>query len=275
MKHLFIFLLLFNAEFSRAQNQNLYDEKHSMDFARHLYQSAQYESAINEFERVLFLNEHNDTAKHYLISSYIRSAQFTKGITASERWFKEAIYTNKTASLLHSKLLIGQQGDRLQEFSLRVVNDTLKSLMQMQYAFMQAQWTNVQVFHAQGISLCAGLFEPFTNVVNQTNQVKKRSGFVAGTMSAIVPGSGKVYTGNWKDGVISLIMISATTFQAYRGYNRNGFESPKFWIFGGLTMGFYTGNIYGSAKAAQKFNRKQQDALIKKSKQIYFSVGDY
>jgi hypothetical protein len=40
-------------------------------------------------------------------------------------------------------------------------------------------------------------------------------------------------------------------------------------------MGFYTGNIYGSAKAAQKFNRKQQDALIKKSKQIYFSVGDY
>ncbi len=275
MKYGALFILTFISLFSHAQQTDLFDENHTMQFARYLYFSGQYVAAIDEFERAIFLNKQNDTAKYFLLSSCLRASKYDEGIAASNRLFDQDKFSNQTAAMLHSKLLVGKKSETLGLFASQISNDTLKRLMNLQYAFQKSDWKEVQRIYSDSHSMNTLLFEPFDKLVEQSRQVKHRSGFVAGAMSAIIPGSGKVYTGNWKDGAISLIMLSATSFQAYRGYNRNGFESAKFWIFGGLSTGFYLGNIYGSAKSAQKFNRTKNDELIKKSRQIYISLGSY
>jgi hypothetical protein len=275
MRYPLIIALLFIYKISFSQQVNLFDEDHTMKFARYLYFSGQYNAAIDEFDRALFFNQKNDTAKYFLISSYIRASKFDEGIAVSNRLFGNEQFSNSTATILHSKLLVGKKSNELGLFAMRVKNDTLMRLIELQQAFQQAEWKKVQYMYAEYYSLNTALFEPFNNLVEQSKEIKHRSGFVAAAMSTLVPGSGKVYTGNWKDGVISLIMLSATSFQAYRGYSRKGFESTKFWIFGGLSAGFYFGNIYGSAKSAQKFNRKQNEALINKSRYIYMSLSSY
>lgn len=274
IRRLFVCLFLLYGLSAAAQEQNLFDETHTIAFARHLYYSGQYTFAIDEFERALFFNNNNDSIKYYLLNSYLKAGKFNDGMNATRRLFPDRMYSDNRVILIQSKFLIASKSNALLEYAQTVKRDTLKTLMHMQWALQQADWKTAQQMYSNGTRKDQPLFEPFTQVIEQSKHVKHRSGFVAGAMSAIVPGSGKVYTGNWKDGAISLIMLSATSFQAIRGYNRNGFDSAKFWIFGTLSAGFYLGNIYGSAKSAQKFNRTKNDALIKKSRQIYLSLDN-
>ena len=59
------------------------------------------------------------------------------------------------------------------------------------------------------------------------------------------------------------------TWQSYAGFNKNGIESGYGWVFGTLATGFFIGNIYGSAKAANTRNMKNQAILIGKIDEAY------
>jgi hypothetical protein len=84
---------------------------------------------------------------------------------------------------------------------------------------------------------------------------------LAALMSTIIPGSGKVYTKNWKDGLISFMLVGLNSWQAYRGFNKYGQSSVYGWVFAGLAGGFYIGNIFGSHKSAKKYNAKLDEDL--------------
>ena len=99
--------------------------------------------------------------------------------------------------------------------------------------------------------------------------MKYKSRFLAGSLSAIIPGMGKVYSGRWKDGIISLLFVAGTGYQAYRAFNDKGIESVYGWIMGSLSLGFYIGNIYGSAKAARLYNTKQDQFYREKVTHYY------
>lgn len=76
-----------------------------------------------------------------------------------------------------------------------------------------------------------------------------KSGFIAGTLSAIIPGLGKIYAGKPKQGLVSFLPIVFLGLQTYEVYiNKNGgIKSPWFIANAGLFAVFYIGNIWGSA----------------------------
>jgi hypothetical protein len=80
---------------------------------------------------------------------------------------------------------------------------------------------------------------------------------------------GKVYSGRWKDGLVSLLFVGATGFQAYRGFSQKGSESIYGWIMGSLSVGFYIGNIFGSVKAAKIYNTNQNRIYSEKVTHYY------
>ncbi|MEL6843170.1 MAG: hypothetical protein AAFP02_08140, partial [Bacteroidota bacterium] len=65
-----------------------------------------------------------------------------------------------------------------------------------------------------------------------------------------------------KDGIIALLTVGSFAYTAWRTYNRSGFESPLFWIYGGIALGFYGGNLYGSWQSALRYNERQAQSLI-------------
>ena len=107
------------------------------------------------------------------------------------------------------------------------------------------------------------------NLYYESSDIKHRSPFLAGTFSTLIPGMGKAYSGRWKDGLIALVFIGGTGFQAYRGFDKKGVKSVYGWIMGSLCVGFYMGNIYGSAKAAKVFNTHQHSIYVKKVTDYY------
>jgi hypothetical protein len=79
-----------------------------------------------------------------------------------------------------------------------------------------------------------------------------------------VPGTGKVYSGRWKDGLIAFVMTSSVAFISIRGFQNNP-QKIYPWVTGTLALGYYSGNIYGSIQAANKYNQIIEDELAKKT----------
>jgi hypothetical protein len=87
---------------------------------------------------------------------------------------------------------------------------------------------------------------------------------IAGFLSAILPGTGKMYCKLYSDGFFSLALIGGTGWLAYDGFHRSGISSVKGWFLGTLSGIFYLGNIYGSAVAAQNYNLHIENELLAK-----------
>lgn len=74
-------------------------------------------------------------------------------------------------------------------------------------------------------------------------------------LSALLPGSGKVYSGAWKDGLTSFLFVAAHAWSSYRGFStgRAGYG----YTFAALGAGFYIGNLYGTRQWVRHMNRVQ------------------
>jgi len=95
---------------------------------------------------------------------------------------------------------------------------------------------------------------------------RRKSPWVAGMMSVVIPGSGKIYAGKPGQGIITFIQNVALGLQAYEAYRRDGWKSPRFLVYGGLFTFFYVGNVWGSALSVhvrrQEFNDKVNEQIL-------------
>jgi hypothetical protein len=96
--------------------------------------------------------------------------------------------------------------------------------------------------------------EKVTSFYNWKNEPPKKNPTLAGIISAVIPGSGKMYVGEWGDGIMALITTGLFAFLAYDNFRAD--HNTRAWIFTGLGAFFYAGNVYGSVAAAQIYNAK-------------------
>lgn len=85
---------------------------------------------------------------------------------------------------------------------------------------------------------------------------KKKSPFLAGLYSAVIPGAGKIYAGKKKQGIGSFFPVVSLAALTWEAYNRGGVKSARFITFGSLFSLFYVGNIWGSVVAVKVKQRE-------------------
>lgn len=83
-----------------------------------------------------------------------------------------------------------------------------------------------------------------------------KSGTTAGLLSAVLPGSGKVYAGQTWDGVSAFQIFAFSLLQCVDGFYRNGARSIKGWLFSGIALNFYIAGIYGSVLEVRSYNNR-------------------
>lgn len=104
-----------------------------------------------------------------------------------------------------------------------------------------------------------------------------KSPLLAGIMSAIIPGSGKLYTEDYTDGIFAAFLTGIFGYIAYTDFKAD--HNVRGWIFSGITAFFYSGNIYGSIASAQIYNVKVkfdfQNEMYKFLDKFKYLTGDY
>jgi len=95
---------------------------------------------------------------------------------------------------------------------------------------------------------------------------KTKSPLLAGMMSAVIPGSGKIYAGKIGQGAMSLLISGIFGLQTWESYRKDGVKSPRFIIFGSLFSAFYVANVWGSVVTVKmteiEFNDSANEAIL-------------
>jgi len=81
-----------------------------------------------------------------------------------------------------------------------------------------------------------------------------KSPVLAGILSALLPGAGRVYAGKWFDGFMGFVMVFLTATSAYESSKRDNMFNKVFsYSMAGI---FYTGEIYGAYRSAKYYQRQ-------------------
>lgn len=89
---------------------------------------------------------------------------------------------------------------------------------------------------------------------------KRKSALLAGTMSAVIPGSGKIYAGDLRSGVSTLVVVGALGAMMAEAAHRYGWKDWRTISLTSVFGVFYIGNIYGSAVSVSVIKNAYEDA---------------
>lgn len=114
----------------------------------------------------------------------------------------------------------------------------------------------------QQITALEGIWEEHKNH-------REKSPALAGIMSAIIPGSGKVYAGKTGSGIASFLGTVGFGLITWENYHKAGITNAKTIIFGSIFAANYVSNIYGSVVSVKLIKNEHENALYN---QILFQL---
>lgn len=265
IKILNIFLLHFFCLLLHGQVAvNIYDQVHTQQFADYLYNSGQFEYATEEYQRLLFAlpNQQNNLFK--LMKCYQKIGTAKMGIKVFGLLSIDPLNFSEIVGEEYLKLLLLSKDYPTAQVYIQQHDQMKTSAKQL--------WTQKSYLLSQNWEAVDEQLPALSAILLQRQEVEQslKKTYVAVGMSGVVPGLGKVYAKSWKDGIISFLFVGINAFQSYRNFDRRGAKSILGWIHGGLALGFYVGNLYGSHKAVLQYNQKRKDELDTKIYKFVF-----
>lgn len=215
--------------------------------------SIQKDSLNYYLGKTFFLLENNDSAKYYFDKVSNGAAPFTESCL-----MKSFIVLSSEDTIdIHKDLDRIQTNEKqLKEFIL-LTKASAYLLKRDTLSFNKCKTSFNYNFPA--------LTESEKKLISIKNNLPNyhKSGFLAGTLSAIVPGLGKIYAGKTKQGLVSFFPILFLGLQTYEVYSskNGGLKSPWFIANAGLFAVFYVGNIWGSALSVSVKRKELQNEV--------------
>jgi hypothetical protein len=253
-------------------SQDLYDMENSKKYAEYLYSGRQYKLAAEEYERLVFFDSNNINFKLRLVKSYRLTGDLRSGISHMNSFYGNSNFNMPEPMAIEFVKL------QLLSDSLKVVNDFLsrnntmslqsKAIYQSCDLLLKGDYKTADLLVKTSVVSNPSFPGSLISLSEAAAKTKFKSPFVAAGFSAIIPGTGKFYTKNWADGIFSILFVAGNAWQSYRGFKEHGIKSAYGWAFGTLSASFYIGNIFGSAKAARRYNLLKRNEIENKTFEI-------
>lgn len=269
-----IVLLMFCSVSAVPDPPDYYSPDSVLLFADHLFRQQDYLRAASEYERYGFLQTENDPAARDVLlragkafqcaGEYDRSLDlFDALLTIAEnnRIRELAIYETgltyfRMARYEQSLLFLQDQpaASLIPEYGMLIGADLM----------MLGQWRKAEeafdTYEVPGT-------EPLRKVAREGSTMRRKSPLAAALLSSVVPGSGKVYAGEYGDGIHSLIFIGLIGTLSVLSFRADGMDSIRGWIYASVGGVLHVGNIYGSVVSARRYNRLREEALFQEVKE--------
>ena len=241
-----VFIIILFAQINHSQD--LHSPQNRKLFADHLFCTQDYLRAVFEYEEYLKYYD-NDTVLFKAALGYSKLENYREAL---ERFNKlpgqSEFYYSSRLEFLKSKILSGEYISALENKSNDLTVNELK-LMSLSNLLSKDNFLNKDKIL---IPFSDDEKNEILDLYNRKTDPPYKSPVIAGVLSTLIPGSGKIYSGQISEGITSFIINSLFAFLSYNNFkNHHNFRG---WIFAGAGAFFYAGNIYGSAAAAQLYN---------------------
>ncbi len=265
--------ILFSVFLISLQAQSdLFNLENSRKFGEYLLQSGQYQLAVKEFERVVFLDSIHEPSTINLLRSYRLAGNADDGLSRAAVLFPQPALISRNQAIEYSKLLLTTRNwDRANQFwSTQInLNGSDKVLFKTTENIFTDHFKEAKISIAEIKDTSSVIVESYRSLIDRAIDSPRKSPFLAGALSTAVPGLGKVYTGDWKDAIVSLIFTGGMAFQAVRNFNKHGINNYRPWVYTTIGAGFYLGNIFGSVKSAKDRNRKRINTIQHEASDLF------
>lgn len=252
MKRLGIFFFIFYIQ--NIYSQDIFDKYPSHLYFNYLISNNKYELAMQEFERIKFLNWQNDTIfyKVSLLNWHNDNKDFQKR-------YENLILNNYPNSKF--AIWINEVRNNNIKFEIIKSKDSLYQIMFLKALIFNSNWEIAEDFLVGNKVLSQTNKANAIKIIETGLKTKKRSPALGSILSAIVPGTGKLYANEIKDGAFSFLFVASSAIGLWRVVENNGWDSPWTYLLGSVSAGFYVGNIYGSFHSVKRFNKLQSKEL--------------
>jgi tetratricopeptide (TPR) repeat protein len=265
---------------AQAEPTKYFLPENILRFAESLYQEGDYLRAAGEFQRYLYsfdaLPDKADAIIYKIGLCYKKGNDFEKSAATFRKLLdlypQSPLAPDSYCEIGYSYFLM-KSYDRSMAFlstpmSFNPNQDLSLKVLQLRglnYLYKK-QWNAAAAyFHSlEPPAKKNSLTQTLLNFSEEGWRLPRKSQFLAGFLSAIIPGAGKIYSRRTADGLASLVTVGLTAWQAYEGFHKDGVHSTKGWIYGTLSAFFYVGNIYGSVVSVNIYNEHLENALLEK-----------
>ncbi len=249
MKKLSLLFILFFLNLTAQTLNELHSTKNIRKFADHLFIEKDYLRSVVEYER-LVINGLNDTIQFKIALAYQQMEKYDLSLQKFSEIEPASVFYEKSEREYYKTLMLSERFEDLQDSLLDKNENDFQRLLHLSYLF-----TSLDLQHQN-------FLEPFPaaekeNILGFYIQKKDppyKSRFLSGLLSAVIPGSGKIYLGETGDGITALITTSLLGFLSYDNFSHD--HNFRGWLFAGLGFFFYAGNIYGSVAATRIYNAR-------------------
>lgn len=260
MIKILIWIILFTS-FSLSQeidslSNDIHSSANTKLFADYLFCQKDYLRSSLEYQK--YLNSvYNDTVEFKIALSYQRISDYStalekfKAITGKSTFYDASKFEFfKTEFLTEDYQALYSGSNKLKDNNYSYYRN-LKQLVYASYLFSGEHLTDTSslkyFFTGDDLSKMEDFY-------SWKNNPPYKNSLIAAIMSAVIPGSGKIYAGQLEDGLTAFVVNGLFGYLAYSSFSHD--HTFRGWLFSGLGAFFYAGNIYGSAAAAQIYNAK-------------------
>jgi outer membrane protein assembly factor BamD (BamD/ComL family) len=255
-----------------------FEAQRLLRFADSLFQEGDYHNAIHEYKRYIFIYPEitkRDLVQLSLAASYQNSGQFRAAIAAYqtliETYPKSPLCDRAQTNIAQCQLLLGDEPKAvasLQQFLADNPQSELAPRAQFTLGIIQMDERNwkaaSQAWQQVGVKYPQTPFvevsERLAHLVQRGESLPRRSPAISGLLSTAVPGLGQIYSGRFRDGLYSLIVVGGIAAGTAYYIDQERYEVAV--PVGIVGLFFYAGNIYGGFQSAKAFNHQYEERFL-------------
>ncbi len=243
-------------------------------FADSLFNEGDYFRAITEYKRYLYTYPDTPAAARAQLNiarSYLQAERWQDGEAALQQVIDKYAGSSEAeiAHILHMESAFKQNKLSLVVQPTETTAPTHLPLLDQQQRLRLWALAYQGDYNIASSFDLTGLGRPTQEDLHQLEQLPLKSPALAGTFSAILPGSGQLYAGRYREAGLALLLNAAFIAGGLQAID-TGNE-----VLGGILLffeaGWYGGNIYNAMNSVHKYNRDlQQSTLVEMRQRSHF-----
>jgi TM2 domain-containing membrane protein YozV len=263
-----VFLLLFCSVSAQPDSPDYSSPDSILLFADHLFRQQDYLRAAYEYERYGILQTGTDAPPGEILlragKAYQCAGEYARSLDLFAELLRRVENDRIRTLAIHETGLTYFRMARFEESLLFLQDQPAAALVPDSRLLIGADLMMLGQWQQAEEALAGYGFaetEALRNIAQKGSTMRRKSPLAAAALSAVIPGSGKIYAGEYGDGIHSLIFIGVMGTLSVLSFRTDGLDSVRGWIYASIAGVLHAGNIYGSIVSARRYNRLREEAL--------------
>ena len=249
-------------------------------FAETLFAEGDYYRAISEYKRFAFFFPDNklvEKCAYRIGESYYNANRWQEALQTFTSFIMKYPGSPMMPGAMYHKGMSEKQLKRYtdalstfhelnksksHEFTDKALYQSAVVLMEME-EWQQARQTFATVPQDSPLAKSASII---ASEIMHMDDLPKKSPATAGTLAAVLPGAGHLYTERPRDALVAFLLNGAFILGAIELFHHDNYVAGGIVTF--FEIGWYTGNIYSAVGSAHKYNKRTLENFIEHLKEI-------